>query len=49
MNMVPVRDPVKNIVYNAEMEDVETVIINGRLVLREGEFVILNPLWIWMN
>ena len=37
MNMVPVRDPVKNIVYNAEMEDVETVIINGRLVLREGK------------
>lgn len=37
MNMVPLRDPVKNIVYNAEMEDVEMVIINGRTVLREGK------------
>jgi cytosine/adenosine deaminase-related metal-dependent hydrolase len=37
MNMVPVRDPVKNIVYNAEMEDVETVIINGEIVLRDGK------------
>ncbi|MBW2121001.1 MAG: amidohydrolase family protein [Deltaproteobacteria bacterium] len=37
MNMVPLRDPVKNIVYNAETEDVETVIINGRTVLENGE------------
>jgi len=36
MNMVPMRDPVKNIVYNAEMEDVETVIINGRTVVESG-------------
>ena len=36
MNMVPMRDPVKNIVYNAEMEDVETVIINGRTVVENG-------------
>jgi 5-methylthioadenosine/S-adenosylhomocysteine deaminase len=35
-NMVPLRDPVKNIVYNAEMEDVETVIINGRMVVENG-------------
>jgi 5-methylthioadenosine/S-adenosylhomocysteine deaminase len=35
-NMVPLRDPVKNIVYNSEMEDVEAVIINGRTVLRDG-------------
>ena len=36
MNMVPLRDPVKNIVYNAEMEDIDTVIINGRTVLQDG-------------
>jgi 5-methylthioadenosine/S-adenosylhomocysteine deaminase len=36
MNMVPLRDPVKNIVYNAETEDVETVIINGRTVVEKG-------------
>lgn len=35
-NMVPLRDPVKNIVYNAEMEDVETVIINGQVVVENG-------------
>jgi 5-methylthioadenosine/S-adenosylhomocysteine deaminase len=35
-NMVPMRDPVKNIVYNAEMEDVETVIINGQVVVEDG-------------
>ncbi|NQV05574.1 amidohydrolase family protein [bacterium] len=36
MNMVPLRDPVTNIVFNAEMEDVETVIINGKTVLEDG-------------
>jgi cytosine/adenosine deaminase-related metal-dependent hydrolase len=36
MNMVPVRDPVNNIVFNAEMEDVETVIVGGRSVLEGG-------------
>ena len=39
MNMVPMRDPVKNIVYNAEMEDVETVIINGRTVVENGHVI----------
>jgi len=37
MNMVPLRDPVKNIVYNAEMEDVDMVIINGKVVLENGK------------
>jgi len=37
MNMVPLRDPVKNIVYNAEMEDVETVIVNGKTVVENGK------------
>jgi cytosine/adenosine deaminase-related metal-dependent hydrolase len=36
MNMVPMRDPVKNIVYSAEMEDVEKVFIDGRMVVEEG-------------
>jgi cytosine/adenosine deaminase-related metal-dependent hydrolase len=36
MNMVPLRDPVKNIVYSAETEDVETVIVNGRTVVESG-------------
>jgi 5-methylthioadenosine/S-adenosylhomocysteine deaminase len=37
MNMVPLRDPVKNIVYNADAEDVDRVIINGRTVLEHGK------------
>jgi cytosine/adenosine deaminase-related metal-dependent hydrolase len=36
-NMVPLRDPVKNIVYNSDMEDVETVIVNGHTVLEHGK------------
>ena len=39
MNMVPLRDPVKNIVYSAESEDVQTVIINGNIVLENGKLV----------
>ena len=36
MNMVPLRDPVNNIVFSAEMEDVEAVIVNGRVVVEDG-------------
>ena len=36
MNMVPLRDPVRNIVYNAETEEVETVIVNGNIVVENG-------------
>ena len=36
MNMVPLRDPVRNIVYNAETEDVDTVIVNGSTVMEKG-------------
>src|SRR4030095_12407055 len=31
--MTPLRDPVKNIVYNASDEDVDRVYVNGRLVV----------------
>jgi 5-methylthioadenosine/S-adenosylhomocysteine deaminase len=37
MNMVPLRDPVNNIVFSAEMEDVDAVIVNGRTVLEDGQ------------
>lgn len=42
MNMVPLRDPVNNIVFSAETEDVETVIINGKVVLEEGRVLGLG-------
>ena len=34
--MTPLRDPVKNIVYNASDEDVDRVYVNGRLVVDSG-------------
>lgn len=37
MNMVPVRDPIANIVFSAEAEDVDTVIVNGATVLKDGK------------
>jgi cytosine/adenosine deaminase-related metal-dependent hydrolase len=37
LNMAPVRDPVKNLVYYAEMEDLDTVIIDGTVVVAQGQ------------
>jgi 5-methylthioadenosine/S-adenosylhomocysteine deaminase len=34
--MTPLRDPVKNIVYNATAEDIDRVYVNGRLVVDAG-------------
>jgi hypothetical protein len=34
--MTPLRDPIKNIVYNASDEDVDRVYVNGRLVVDGG-------------
>ena len=34
--MTPLRDPVKNIVYNATAEDIERVYVEGRLVVEGG-------------
>lgn len=38
--MVPLRDPIKNIVYNAEAEDLRDVMIDGAWVQRDGR--VLN-------
>ncbi|MDQ2784427.1 MAG: chlorohydrolase family protein [Chloroflexota bacterium] len=38
--MTPVRDPIKNIVYSAEAEDLRSVMIDGRWVMRDG--TVLN-------
>jgi hypothetical protein len=35
--MTPLRDPVKNIVYNAVPEDIDRVYVNGRLVVNGGK------------
>ncbi len=34
--MSPLRDPIKNIVFNAQAEDVQTVIVNGKVVMQDG-------------
>ena len=39
--MTPLRDPVKNIVYNARDEDIDRVYVNGRLVVDDGR--VLAP------
>ena len=33
--MAPLRDPVKNIVYNAQAEDLVDVMVNGKLVMQD--------------
>lgn len=38
----PAPDPVSTIVYAAEASDVETVIIDGQIVMRDGELLTLN-------
>jgi cytosine/adenosine deaminase-related metal-dependent hydrolase len=34
--MTPLRDPIKNIVFNAQAADVKTVIVNGKTVMQDG-------------
>jgi 5-methylthioadenosine/S-adenosylhomocysteine deaminase len=36
LDMAPVRDPIKNLVFSASRHDVDTVIIDGRLVVAGG-------------
>jgi 5-methylthioadenosine/S-adenosylhomocysteine deaminase len=40
--MTPLRDPVKNIVYNATSEDVDRVWVNGRLVVDGGRVLAID-------
>jgi 5-methylthioadenosine/S-adenosylhomocysteine deaminase len=37
LSMAPVRDAIKNIVYNAQADDVDTVIIDGQVVVRDRQ------------
>jgi 5-methylthioadenosine/S-adenosylhomocysteine deaminase len=42
LHLTPRPDVVSTIVYAAEAQDVRTVLIDGRVVLRDGEFATLN-------
>jgi cytosine/adenosine deaminase-related metal-dependent hydrolase len=36
LTMAPVRDPIKNLVFSATAHDVDTVMVNGKVVVRGG-------------
>jgi len=40
LNTVPVRDPIKNLVNHANRSDVQTVIVDGKILVEEGK--VLN-------
>ncbi len=42
MVMVPLRDPIKNIVYNATIEDLRDVMIDGEWVMRDGQVLTVD-------
>jgi 5-methylthioadenosine/S-adenosylhomocysteine deaminase len=42
LHTTPHPDPISSIVYAAETGDVETVIIDGKVVMREGELTTLD-------
>jgi 5-methylthioadenosine/S-adenosylhomocysteine deaminase len=43
LTMAPLRDPVRNIVYSAQAEDLATVVIDGRTVMRDRQIPGLDP------
>ena len=42
LRMSPLRDPIKNIVYNASGEDVDKVMVDGKFVVENGKAVNLD-------
>ena len=42
LHTTPRPDPISTIVYAAETSDVETVIIDGQIVMRDGDLITLK-------
>jgi cytosine/adenosine deaminase-related metal-dependent hydrolase len=42
LNNVPCRDPVKNLVNSATREDVTHVMVDGKLVIEDGELLVID-------
>jgi 5-methylthioadenosine/S-adenosylhomocysteine deaminase len=42
LHTTPLPDPISTIVYAAEASDVQTVIIDGRIVMRDRKLLTLN-------
>ena len=40
--LVPLRDPIKNVVYSGQASDVHTVMVNGKIVMREGTVLTVD-------
>ena len=41
-NMRPLLDPVSQLVYSAGVQNVDTVMVDGRLIMRKGEMMTLD-------
>jgi 5-methylthioadenosine/S-adenosylhomocysteine deaminase len=44
--LVPMNDPVRQLVYGAPSRDVDTVIVGGRVVVRRGELLGVDTAWL---
>jgi cytosine/adenosine deaminase-related metal-dependent hydrolase len=42
LNMVPVRDPIRNLVNCAQRSDVQTVIVNGEIIVDKGRLLTID-------
>jgi cytosine/adenosine deaminase-related metal-dependent hydrolase len=40
--MTPLRDPIKNIVYNAQAEDLRAVVVDGRTLMADGRVLTVD-------
>ena len=40
--LTPVTDPIRTLVYHAHAKDVETVLVDGRVLVRDGALVALD-------
>ena len=49
LNLAPLRDPVKNIVYYADTQDLDTVIIDGEIVVEHGKVLAADERQVVQN
>lgn len=46
LTLVPMNDPMRQLVYGAPSRDIDTVIVGGRVVLRQGELLGIDMAWL---
>lgn len=42
MNLVPVRDPLKSVIYSANVNDVDTVMVAGKVLVQNGKCLYID-------